>query len=192
MNITQLNQKIKKSNSNFKRKTLAEKRVLIAKDALELFKLGKISIERGQFVSFDSSLSVYNYVFEISQENELQKLLPKIHNCKVCALGGLMISKANLYNDCKLSVEERDLKYLNPRRIKNIPYFTKYQSQLIETAFEMGEGYFGESGDGKYYLILKEKDKNKAINFGYKYSDDDDRFVAIMKNIIKNKGTFKP
>lgn len=187
MNITQLNQKIKKSNSNFKRKTLAEKRVLIAKDALELLESGKISIERGQFVSFDSSLSV-----EISQENELQKLLPKIRNCKVCALGGLMISKANLYNDCKLSVEEKDLKYLNPHRIKNIPYFTKYQSQLIETAFEMGEGYFGEGGDGKYYLILKKKDKNKAINFGYKYSDDDDRFVAIMKNIIKNKGTFKP
>jgi hypothetical protein len=31
-----------------------------------------------------------------------------------------------------------------------------------------------------------------AINFGERYPDADERLEAIMKNIIKNRGTFKP
>jgi hypothetical protein len=60
---------------------------------------------------------------------------------------------------------------------------------LIESAFETAR--FSE----KDYVLLSKKDLellNSAINFGRGFGDDEERLLAIMKNIVKNKGTFKP
>ena len=62
--------------------------------------------------------------------------------------------------------------------------FTRNQLALIENAFETGRGVY------KYQA--GEVAAEKAFLFGSKFVDEDKRMIAIMQNIIDNKGTFKP
>lgn len=57
-------------------------------------------------------------------------------------------------------------------------------AEVMEIAFEgcnPNEGLC--KGDPSY---------DQAVAFGDCYDDEGDRLIAIMKNVIKNKGTFKP
>lgn len=109
--------------------------------------------------------------------------------CKVCALGGIFAATVKRFNKFEsvpdLSMDE-GYDYLED-------YFSKQQLDMIECAFELGHGrvFYEENniyGDNE----LGKKLGNSCIEFGKQYKAGEARMVAIMKNIIKNNGSFKP
>lgn len=106
-------------------------------------------------------------------------------DCHVCALGACFISNVKLnnkfdfsntdhvYDENSLAPNSKDIE----KSLKNI--FSVAQFRLIECCFEDNEGI--------YYMIHKNKEIKAFYN---KYSEPVGRLKAIMKNIIKNDGTF--
>lgn len=153
----------------------AEARVEIAKDVLEGLKRGKLKATKGKYLEFAINKPAYS-MFEFRAE------LPSIGQCQVCALGGLFVALVGRVNDCKMQVDgsgersgsvdcEKLAKYFSEKLAK---YFSEEQLHLIENHFEGWMNYPG----GRTYLET--------------WPDPTERMTAIMKNIVKNKGTFKP
>lgn len=76
-------------------------------------------------------------------------------------------------------------------RVKDVVGFEKLfntqQRQMIELAYERGNGYYYKTiFPNKCNMDLVEK----CIEFGKQFICPKDRFIAILKNMIKNKGTF--
>lgn len=205
MNITENSNKfakeINRRNRLFKNATPAQKRVLIAKDVLKQIKQKKISPQNGIFmdISRDTLLN-FNY------EDSFQKALIEgsIPPCECCAQGAMFISCTLFNNQTKIY---DILKYNNGDYIfggqiedneiisnKLNQIFSKNQLILIEIAFEKGEGYF--TCNESYSNIPKSISKSKYLKAKNFFGDDDvdseERMIAIMKNIIKNKGEFIP
>jgi hypothetical protein len=71
-------------------------------------------------------------------------------------------------------------------------YFSLWQLQLIETAFEASHGFApippGTPEEEDEY----ENIRDRAVEFGRAVHDAQARMRAIMENIIANKGTFVP
>lgn len=63
-------------------------------------------------------------------------------------------------------------------------FFSSAQLNLIEYAFEQGRGVSGYGNTTE--------DKYKTSIFCYDFGTAKERLVAIMKNIVKNEGTFIP
>lgn len=174
-------------NKKFHALTKEEKRVAIAKDVIKWIAEDKLIPKKGTYVGLPSSLSK-----DIHEDTPLDKVFEK-EQCKACALGACFIAMVDLGNNIKIGeyferdffcnsyadekIKEDDMK----SRLKRI--FTPTQVNLIECAFEW------ENIDDWGVISRIQR---KAITFGKKYNMSKDRLIAIMKNIIKNKGTFKP
>lgn len=65
-------------------------------------------------------------------------------------------------------------------------YFTLEQADMIEAAFEGRKDY------GELHSDASREDMDTAAAFANQRMTHADLAVAIFKNIIKNKGTFKP
>ena len=214
----QVSKEIKRRNSLFKNATKAERRVMIAEDVIQQIKAKKFIPTSGVFATSDVISSLEGGSDDDRSIREI--LLSTNATCDCCALGGMMLSctlfnnKENVsdwtdhFENLGVSVEESD------SRIKNgfKQIFSKSQLELIEIAFETGDGYncfdheyVKKHTDGRLYLdyyddgfnednVLSKPEIKKyyAVQFGKKYESDDDRMIAIMKNIIKNKGEFNP
>lgn len=176
---------IKRRNKLFKNATKPQKRVLIAKDVIQQINLGRIIPKSMSWVDFDSSFK---------QGSVRDHLLGK-EECKACALGGIFAS-CTLFNNETTFEKDRDFledlgfsifDYNKKPKNGMMSIFSKSQLKLIEFAFEEGDGWC---------LVTDACDPAKselsAIDFGKKFSNSKDRMVAIMENIIKNNGLFKP
>lgn len=146
--------------------TRAEKAVVLAQDVLAQLKAGKLQAVVGEYLD----PKIYNACDRQRGESLQTHLLP-LRNCQVCALGALFVAKVIRHNrfTCDGEPDSHTL------REAMAGYFTRQQLFDIETAFEcckMGTGRFA------------------AKVFGRRYADDTDRLMAIMRNIIRNKGTF--
>lgn len=103
----------------------------------------------------------------------------KVKNCEVCARGAMLVSHALLNDNCKLRVVGGGL-------VDHLDDFAGNESQEVfgdfglevEAAFEGTD----EVHVGDNYL----EGPWRAV-----YPDPSDRLVAIMKNVIANKGAFK-
>lgn len=180
-------------------------RALIAKDVIQMLDAKKIEASRGDWVTALRNSNIKEY-WELGPEEQeaqdkmsLQKiLLASDTKCECCALGSILVSCVNFKN--KVTFGEFDdgealhFGTINKRErtdktgIKQL--FTGRQLEMIETAFEEGEGYFSDGGDGRVSLLLKIREK--CVDFGSKYNSEDTRLRAIMRNIIKNNGIFIP
>lgn len=182
----------------------AEKRVAIAKDVLQQVKLNKYVPQTNVWVYLLEGVPITSKTINMS----LQKLLKK-HECEVCAIGGLIASSIRLGNelsvmDCldqEVSIYDKsiinnkinnsfnfnfsEIHYVNKNVAKHLKkYFSPSQIKLMEVAFEGTNGYFGFS------LTVKEQ---RALDFYETYVESEEyRLCAIMENVIKNNGTFKP
>lgn len=145
----------------------AKERVAIAKDALAWIKAGALIPETGVYLqpeitpSREDADTFYN--------KQLRDIV--LGNCKVCAKGAIFLAKAVRYNNvlvCQwMKADECD---------DNAPlreHFSWEQLDDIEAAFE---GWSDQKSNPKSYIS--------------KYPNDKDRLIAILNNIIKNKGTF--
>ncbi len=189
-----IKREIARRNRVFSKATKAQKRVLVAKDVITQLKVGKFEARSGMFVTLpyvtrtkggDASLQV--------------ALLQDKQPCQCCALGSLVLSCTLFANKQTVSdgiAFEALGEMLDGTTgfgvLKNgfEKLFSERQFRLIEYAFENGDGYFGFSSweDGK----LSNGAIARAQDFSARHDDSTELLVAIMKNIIKNKGTFKP
>ena len=208
---------IERRNEIFKNATPAEKRVLIAKDVLALIKAKKITPASGTWVEFYTK-SEYLAVEDKSFREAVFD--GEIETCDCCALGSIMTSCTLFKNKITIG-DAMDREALSFDAISHDfvadklglqKLFGKKQLALIEIAFEQGAGFYsvdytltriklGDITKKEAVQELREETEisditldevEKAYKFGSKYNDEDKRLVAIMKNIVKNKGTFNP
>jgi len=158
--------------------TKAEARVAIAKDVLRNLRFLRIC--RGNYCT--GMLSVHDKTEQI--QDHVKEVQMK---CEVCALGACVISAARLFNHLtfgEASDEGFDGSWFNLHgddvyRVLR-PHFGGERCNLIEHAFEKGM-----HGHPKRF-------REAAAAFGEKYLDHHQRLRAIMLNIVRNQGEFRP
>ncbi len=144
-------------------------RVFLARDVIKQINTGKLIAERMTYFKNDT----VSHRFFISKENgkeSLQDVLLEedVAPCRVCALGALWASKVIHKNEAVIEDGLGSRRALD-RDLRAA--FSEAQIRLIEIYFE---GFYGVS-------IYRDK-----------HLEDEDRMIAIMKNIIKNRGEFIP
>lgn len=184
----------KKPIKSFSRLTKSEKRIAIAKDVLAQIKLKTFVAKEGVYLNVNFKNSIK---FKEQDKLETCQLNTLIQDnkvtCQVCALGSVFTSHVNKtnhlkYNEVYLNEDQPEMQ----DRLKNI--FSINQLNLIECAFEKrvisDDGDYIEKWDGIRYVMTEIG--QKAVKFGKSHRGNTKRLVAIMENIIKNKGEFKP
>lgn len=179
--------------------TKAEKRVAVAKDVLAQIKAKTLKAKSGVYVSA-------KLTFVPKEGEDVQALLKegKVKNCQACALGSAFLSYVRLYDGVKVERYSqfgpetdyavfKDGKYgltnkiIGDRPDDSLgPLFGRPQMELIEQAFEARNPDWYADGDAPEAQLIA------AEVFGKRYAKNEDRLVAIMRNIVRNKGTFKP
>lgn len=175
MTAEALNQRIatiKKSNAKFLKMTKAEKRVAIAKDVIAQIKSQRLIPKNMEFLTLPTAITLETKV------GDMRDVMLATPTCEVCAKGALFVCAVERMNNLTVGqyIIGADREYMHK-------IFTPKQWGLIECAFE---------GWSTLHLESKIIDSSAARDFGDKYVDPADRMLAIMRNIIKNDGTFKP
>ncbi len=169
-----MKKEIKKSWS---RMTKVEKRKSIASDVILQIKSKILNAKSGDYCDLNISYD--------SDSKEFQKNLGTIKNsCQACAMGSMMAADIISRNNYSGFWDSNSIII----RFKNI--FSEFQLRLIETSFELEvierEMEKLQDFDGNPTEISK-----KAIKFGSKYKNENNRLIAIMNNIIEDpKGLF--
>lgn len=172
---------IEERNQEFLALPKHEQRIAIAKDVLKTLKSKKITAKAGDYFDFNG----YYKLGKEDKGKDLQALLDKKNvTCTVCALGATFHSLVRLGDRFKLPQNTEALTYITDKEMRPLlrNHFSSKQIAMIESAFENGQ-----CSDGKYTGNVEQ-----SIDFGGRYEDPEDRLSAIMKNIIKNEGEFKP
>lgn len=172
---------LKKRNARFAKLKKGEQRVEIAKDVILYIKSKNLIAEQGS--EFD------RYDFEGSLNDSIQETFGGV-TCDVCAKGALFFSSVMRNGDCTYrDVIDEPLSKNSSGYKPLLKFFTHKQLACIETAFEdqCYESHYEGFGN-----ILDAGELRRAHNFYAKYRTPKGRMLAIMKNIIKNEGTFKP
>lgn len=198
--------RIKKANAIFAKFTPAQKRVMIAEDVLAQMAIGYIKPESRVWAAFNKGMP------KGDSNMEMQDFLNKQKSCNACGLGSLFICAVKRFDDLKISTINNNSKIDIEEgsaledgtnycvTVKTIfsylkKFFSQNQLEMIESAFEEGNGWVDDhlaevdSSPGKEYfrnLVIKLEDMgyNDLITAELKMK-------LIMQNIIKNKGTFK-
>jgi len=111
--------------------------------------------------------------------------------CNVCALGGIFMSTLRVTGDCDfrtagINIECRVFECLSSSPLTR--YFPKSMLTLMEACFEgnMGVHCFPENNRRNHRTGLV------AEYYRDRFLKDTDRLRAIARNIVRNKGDFKP
>jgi hypothetical protein len=215
----QVAREIAKREAIFKKASPTQKRVLIAKDVIAQIKAKKIKPESGSFVQVekvkgfissseaDKRTGAWNYAMSKLSDSEGSDadvrqlyLENKIQQCSCCALGGMFMS-CTLYNNnttvddlCYAGADIGDV--ILEAGDNSLPngldkFFSVAQLRLIEQTFEGDQGAINSGWDSETGEIV-DKFSPKSEAFYNKYKKPKDRLIAIMQNIVKNNGTFKP
>lgn len=181
---------LRKKQKQFSKMSIVEKRIAIAKDVIARIKLNQFIPEQGVFCVVDgSSLRGFEGTTDKGEPiSEVCDIVNSKQPCQVCAKGGLFMSYIGYVDNFKIE----DLHYgtkasvsLKSTEMKSLSkIFSQKQLSLIETTFE-GSSY-------SWNLELSDTEKEKCNNFEGEFYDDSNRLIGIMRNIIRNKGTFKP
>lgn len=173
--------KLSAKNTKFWALGKARKRVAIAKDVLKWIEDKKFRPRSGDYLEGTFS-SNKNDSLDITLNNTF---------CTACALGACFIGMVDLGDKIKVGdVFEGNLSTYNTVNVTSMinhlkVIFTGLQMDLIEAAFEKSAG-MSRKTDKDHPLM------HASIAFGKRFSSDTDTMVAIMKNIVKNKGSFMP
>lgn len=179
-------------------KTKGEARVAIAKDVIQWMDTKKMLVANAGYLYSSSDLFSFK---DVGENADLRSKLQG-KECRVCALGAVFLTTVDRFNKVgcgDISVEpnpyfpEKDYTINHLRRNSLTKYlkryFTPLQMGMIESAFECSEYYDGLSTSAQRAVI---KAMNYGINLHNNGVDPEGKLRSIMKNIITNKGTFKP
>jgi hypothetical protein len=195
-----MRREIARRNKAFAAAATAEKRVLIAKDVLAQIKAKRFAAAHGVWVdAANKPLSAapgYIHIAapiddKFSETDSVRELFiaGDIQRCRCCALGALFMS-CTLYNN-KTTVEDfvEEISWdfgeiVDNGQFKNqlTSFFSRAQLKLIESVFESENGVFDVGTD--------DRKRDLVDAWSHKFRQPEDRLVAIMQNIIRNKGTF--
>ncbi len=175
------------TKEKFNELTDSEKQIAVAKDVLYRINIKQLLPKKSLFCGFNNGV--------IIDGEQLSTVLKRPNlQCTVCAKGGLFLSYIGIVNDYKLKDSRIHNGEANTSKEMDLlsDVFSKKQLTLIETSFEGRLYPWNES--------LTEKEENKCLAFYGKYKDTAHEgkldntvvLIAICKNIIKNKGEFKP
>lgn len=188
----------KLSIEEFRALSPEEKRVAIARDAIAQIHEGRYRALRGIY---------FNLPFDPEYRNrELRDVLSVAPTCTVCGLGACFASVIRLDDALVVNAAEQVLygQVLNYNkgdgamgdRLKE--FFTEYQLDLIECAFEMDDSNadsleLDHDDDDGYVEGSDQGAADEAIGFGKRHGNNpDERLIAILENIVANDGTFTP
>jgi len=174
-NVNELAVKIQKDNKAWKTMTRAQRRVAVAKDVIKWLDQDKLVASSGTYLFAgygNDDLSNLSSVRLNNPDGSFQDTLKTLPACEVCAKGAIFVCAVNRQNKVT-NAETGNWGWTGEEmRDKLRGLFSARQLDLIEAEFE---GSYG------YYSRIMEKTMD---------CDDESRMRAIMRNIIKNKGTF--
>jgi hypothetical protein len=156
--------KIGDRNRRFNKMSPEKKRVTIAKDTIAALKTNKVCA------------TVRVYLGESARSNGDK--LSNNARCQACALGSMFVGLTTRVKDLSVKVDNF--------RQHLVEYFSPIQLKVIESAFEGGMHY------SDIHNLYGDNYHDKAVRYKYAYTDLEERLIAIMENIIKNNGEFKP
>lgn len=174
---------VKLTTEQFLALSKSEKRVVLAKDVIEILRANKIIARRSTYFDMYKNTS-----FDpVADEIEINEMVGKV-KCEACAIGGLFIAEV-MYTD-KAKVGDAHSSHFIKRRLKE--YFEERQLGLIETAFEgntelsRGKGYSDDEIEAaaNYTSLMEFAGGNEVSS--------KDAMTLIMQNIIENNGVFVP
>ena len=175
-----------KAEAAFKRMSKAQKRVAVAKDVIASIKAKQLVAKARTYIDVKAE-GKDGYDNNTFKHPDFQTALAMGQQCTACALGGLFVCAVKFEN--KIATEDANDNIDQPDLHDYLQHLFPYeQLQLIEIAFEQSWGIPGfDNGDD-----VPDKWKT-AVAFGQKHpTDDAARMTAIMRNIIRNEGTFIP
>ena len=171
-----------------KKLTKAELRVQVAKDVLKHLKTLRV-LAGNTYVWTDG-------VDDVDYEKPSQKIARSLqkNGCEVCALGACFLSLVALKNEFDFDGKTIFTRSEITNRLRSV--FSDAQMDLIEEAFEwdVEDTPYGARENRLSAFARKYHNNNTYFDSarGFVVVCGDRRLRAIMKNIIENKGTFKP
>lgn len=205
--------KIRKTNAEFEASCPSQKRVLLAKDVLAALRARRFDVETGRYTNTfgaheDEKLKDANVkaasaaqtlYYERHEQEDAEGLPsegPKVvvplvmslfaEECQVCAKGALFVAKLDRLGGVDLG-EYTAKAYGGDPSDYLLEYFSQYQLDLIECAFEQDAGYMCVATDD-----AGEEEAEVASDFAEGISDPSERLRLIMENIVAHNGTFVP
>jgi len=192
-----------------------QQRIQIAMDCLAQIRIKKL--QPSPMVCMSPVLDQESPEASYFNPGDLQSQLKPIETCYVCAKGGLLATKALLYDRYDMTSEQlQDYDEVVREGLYGI--FEPLQLDMIENAFEMSMmndnpfKYYGPRGDNtfvtnEYGEFEEESESEQKYNECYRQLeaarhtygprdgniyDPTERLIAICNNIIDNGGEFVP
>jgi hypothetical protein len=167
-------------NKEFENATRAAKRVMIAKDILSALSRGRIEANTGAYVQYGFSgegQDLDDGMRAARKDGSMQALLEKVTPCRVCAKGAILLCTIAMRNRVTVG-DFQEVKYTSEGLSKMLGgFFTPKQLATIENEFEDTQ--------------IDDLGPAPVMNLGA-LEDDTARMRKIFRNIVRNKGTFKP
>lgn len=183
---------IQQSNEAFAKASAAKKRVMIAKDVLAWIAMHKLRPLLGNYLGVSPEPTATG-----APEREIfgHKAPSEIVNggsCHACALGALLACAAERSLVSTVNIEYGIVpRYSASIRAHLGPWFKEQQLIDVEAAFETDRT--APPGLRKADRGRREPEGSwRAIMFNHGHSSARVRMQRIMRNIIANRGTFKP
>jgi hypothetical protein len=160
----------------------AEQRRAIVRDALA-------QLERGNYLSCSGVyLSHPNIVPNLNLRDLFVDSEPQVP-CAVCALGACFVSAVRLDDDYVTAGEAEISLRFGDLYDKLVQFFTPYQIEMIEAAFEIPSTFddFHVANDLYASSLF-----GRMVN-GNRWTGSEDRLIAILQNIAADpEGMFRP
>lgn len=169
---------VKKTNARFAAMTPAQKRMAIARDAMKQIEAKKYVIKRNRYLDLPQVGGYAGLADALFNQETLKTV-----QCRVCQVGACLASAIRLFNKIQtkcIGSESREITRLLSE------WFEQDQLALMEVAFE------GYGANLIRFENTTEEEKERAVKYNENYADEEKRSLAIFRNIIKNRGAFKP
>jgi hypothetical protein len=173
-----IRKELAEKNARFKKMNKQRRRVAIAQDALA-------QLLADNYLTSKTLYFAVKNTRKYSETCQVNQVLAEGEKCYVCAKGALFASKVSFTNNLKIG-EVKDSYSIESSDTKDkVNDFSEEQMDMIEVAYE-GWAPKGNS------LNYNDENYLKSQAFGNSYKGKKKKLIAILQNIIANKGEFKP
>lgn len=198
------------TKAQFRKLSPEKQRIAIARDVIALCQdTSNFRVEKSSYFDFDVPFdkekrfggSITAYLRSLSSD-KIQKFFRRkntaTQHCHVCGIGSCFVSAIRLNDHISgdelvksMGAEDGIEQQRQFIADKLSPWFSPQQLALIECAFEKSSGFGWHGGNmhGDWRLEVYRAEYFGIENYSY---DPRRRLIAIMLNLIANKGEFRP